>query len=390
LSDSDLYAGREQTRVKHFILQEYLQRFAIIVGHHRGVITYVDCFSGPWNVRSDDLSDSSFSIALQQLRKAREALKTSNKNLKIRCLFLENDPNAFVKLRQFTDSVKDAEVHSLQKELEDAIPDILDFVRQGGPQAFPFLFIDPTGWTGIALETIAPLLRITPGEVLINFMTGHISRFLESPQAETQESFRRLFFSSEFQSRLQGFARRDREDAAVAFYCEQVKQIGSYQYVCPSIVLHPEKDRTHFHLIYATRNLKGVEVFKATEKRSVPVMEEARGEARKRKREKRTGQRELYAGKETHDPSYVNGLRQRYNDQAKKCVLDILKEQASVPYDDLWSASMAFPLTWETDLKAWLNKWKKEGTLAFHKMKANQRVPRLGAGNIVELKEPRA
>jgi three-Cys-motif partner protein len=65
LSDSDLYAGREQTLVKHFILREYLQRFAIIVGHHCNTITYVDCFSGPWNVRSDDLSDSSFSIALQ-------------------------------------------------------------------------------------------------------------------------------------------------------------------------------------------------------------------------------------------------------------------------------------------------------------------------------------
>lgn len=386
MSGSDIYEGREQTLVKHFILQEYLQRFAIIVGYHRGTITYVDCFSGPWNVRSDDFSDSSFSIALQQLRKAREVLKASNRHLKIRCLFLESDPNAFVKLRQFTDSVKDAEVKPLQKKLEDAIPDILDFVHQGGSQAFPFIFIDPTGWTGVALGTIAPLLRITPGEVLINFMTGHISRFLESPQAETQESFRRLFLSPEFQGRLQGFASRDREDAAVDFYCEQVKQIGSYQYVCPAIVLHPEKDRTHFHLIYATRNLKGVEVFKATEKRSVPVMEEARGEARKRKREKRTGQRELYAGKETHDPSYVNGLRRRYNDRARNCVLDIIKQRTRVPYDDLWSTSMAFPLTWEADLKAWLNQWKKEGALEFHRMKSGQRVPQLSEGNHVVMK----
>jgi three-Cys-motif partner protein len=307
--------------------------------------------------------------------------------LKIRCLFLESDPNAFVQLRQFTDSVKDAEVRPLQKKLEDAIPDIIEFIQQGGPQAFPFLFIDPTGWTGIALETIAPLLRITPGEALINFMTDHISRFLQSPQAETRDSFRRLFCSSEFQERLQGLASRDRQDAAVAFYCEQVKRIGSYEYVCPAIVLHREKHRTHFHLIYATRNPRGVEVFKATEKRSVPVMEEARGEARKRKREKRTGQRELYPGKESHDPSYVNALRRRYNDRAKNRVLGILKEKTNVPYDDLWSVSMTFPLTWEADLKTWLNQWRKEGSLDFHKMKTGQRVPRLGEGNLIARKE---
>jgi len=387
LSDPDLYAGREQTLIKHFILQEYLERFAIIVGSHWNSITYVDCFSGPWNVRSDDLSDSSFSIALQQLRKARETLKASNKSLKIRCLFLESDPHAFTRLQQFTDSIRGEEVRPLQKRLEDSIPDILDFIQQGGQRAFPFLFIDPTGWTGIALETIAPLLKIKPGEVLINFMTGHISRFLESPQTETQESFRRLFLSPEFRDRLQGLARRDREDATVAFYCEQVKKVGLYQHVCPSIVLHPEKDRTHFHLIYATRNPKGVEVFKTTEKKSVPVMEEARGEAQKRKREQRTGQGELYVAKETHDPSYVNGLRQRYNDLAKTRVLEILKRKKTVPYDDLWSETTALSLTWESDLKSWLREWRKEGPLEFQRMKTNQRVPKLGIGNVVAWKE---
>ncbi len=387
MSDSDLYIGREQTLIKHFILQEYLERFAIIVGSGWNTITYVDCFSGPWNVQSDDLSDSSFSIALEQLRKARETLKASNKSLKIRCLFLESDPNAFTKLQQYTDSIRDAEVQPLHKKLEDSIPDILDFIQRGGKRAFPFLFIDPTGWTGIALETIAPLLRIKPGEVLINFMTGHINRFLESPQTETQESFRRLFLSPEFQERLQSLAKLGREDAAVTFYCEQVKKVGAYQHVCPSIVLHPEKDRTHFHLIYATRNPRGVEVFKTTEKKSVPVMEEARGEAQKRKREERTGQRELYAGKVTHDPSYVNGLRQRYNGQARSRVFEILKQEKTVPYEILWSETMAFPLTWESDLKSWLLEWKRAATLEFQKMKANQRVPKLGMGNVIAWKE---
>ena len=44
MSQEDLYAGREQTLVKHFILKEYLERFAIIIGSRWQTITYVDCF----------------------------------------------------------------------------------------------------------------------------------------------------------------------------------------------------------------------------------------------------------------------------------------------------------------------------------------------------------
>ena len=74
MSHGDLYTGREQTLVKHFILQKYLQRFAYIVGSHWDTLTYVDCFSGPWNARSENFEDSSFAIALKELRDARTTL----------------------------------------------------------------------------------------------------------------------------------------------------------------------------------------------------------------------------------------------------------------------------------------------------------------------------
>ena len=74
MSNETLYRGREQTLVKHFILRKYLERFARIVGTFADSITYVDCFSGPWNVRSEELKDSSFAIALEELRKAQATL----------------------------------------------------------------------------------------------------------------------------------------------------------------------------------------------------------------------------------------------------------------------------------------------------------------------------
>ncbi len=47
MPDLTLYKGREQTYVKHYILEEYLGRFAHIIGWYWQTIAYVDCFSGP-------------------------------------------------------------------------------------------------------------------------------------------------------------------------------------------------------------------------------------------------------------------------------------------------------------------------------------------------------
>jgi three-Cys-motif partner protein len=159
MSEQDLYDGREQTLVKHFILRKYLERFAHIVGSFADSITYVDCFSGPWNVRSEDLKDSSFSIALTELRKARTTLADRGRALKIRCMFLEKQPEAYARLEEFAREVRDAEVQTRNEELAGSIEDILQFVNRGGSETFPFFFIDPTGWTGFEMELISPLLR---------------------------------------------------------------------------------------------------------------------------------------------------------------------------------------------------------------------------------------
>ncbi len=193
MSNGDFYIDREQTQVKHIILENYLERFAIIVGSRWDTITYVDCFSGPWKVKSEKFEDSSFAIALEQLRKARDIhKKQTGKTLKLRCFFLEKTPSAYAKLKQFADQQDDVKIETKNKKLENAIQDILNFVQDGGPKSFPFIFIDPTGWSGFALETITPLLKLDPVEVLITFMTEHIRRFIEWQQEQNQESFIRL------------------------------------------------------------------------------------------------------------------------------------------------------------------------------------------------------
>jgi three-Cys-motif partner protein len=381
LNTGDLYTGREQTLVKHIILKNYLERFAIIVGSHWDTLTYVDCFSGPWKVKSEKFEDSSFAIALEQLRKARTIHKErTGKTLKLRCFFLEKAPSAYAKLKQFADQQDDVIIETKNKKLENAIQDILRFVKEGGPTSFDFLFIDPIGWSGFAMETIAPLLRLNNGEVLINFMIEYIRRFIEWPQKQNQESFTKLFGSGEFKDILKGLEEKEREDAIVTAYSESVKRVGLFAYTSSAIVLHPTKDRTHFHLVYATRDPKGIEVFKDAEKKAMPVMERTRDEAQKRGRVERTGQTELAFGSmTTHDPSlYFQSLRERYTSRARETILDLIQSKKRLPYDKVWAEAVRFPLTWENDLKEWLRDLECTGRLEFTGLKQTQRVPHRG------------
>jgi three-Cys-motif partner protein len=376
MSNDELYAGREQTQVKHFILQKYLERFAYKVGSHWDALTYVDCFSGPWNARSDVFEDSSFAIALKQLRNARDTLaEQRGRHVRLRCFFLEKNRAAYARLKEFADNVTDAKIETRNATLEESIPDITDFVKRGGAKAFPFIFIDPKGWTGFGMETIAPLLRLNPSEVLVNFMTGHIRRFLESPQEETQDSFKRLFGSGSFREKIEGMAQQNREDAAVQEYTRNAKLVGGFNFGCSAIVLNPEKDRTHFNLIYLTRRPEGVEVFKETEKKAMEVQEAARADAHKRKREARTGQLDLLGSKELHDSSHYESLRERYLAQARGLVLHALESKHRLLYDDAWTLALSEPMSWESDLKQWIEEWKEEGRLEVVGMQPRQRVP---------------
>lgn len=379
MTNDALYERREQTAVKHDILQHYLERFAHIVGFKWDSITYVDGFAGPWNARSTEFKDSSFAIALTELRRAQATHSERGKRLRLRCLFLEEDREAHRQLQRFAEGIKDAEVKVLNASFEQSVTSIIEFVHAGGPGTFPFLFIDPTGWTGFSSRLISPLLRLDPGEVLVNFMTSHIRRF--SADEGSRKSLEELFGSADALDRLAGLSGQDLDDALVAEYSSTLRKQGRFPYVHSAIVLHPEKARTHFHLIYATRHPRGVEVFKETEKRAMPKMEKLRAEAQQRKREERTGQGELFSTTEVtpESPHYVQ-LRERYLGKAKLEVVELLRQLKRVSYDQTWALALRWPLVWESDLKDWI---KNTPSIRVEGLKPRERVPALGESHFL-------
>ena len=341
-------------------------------------ITYVDGFSGPWNVVSEDFSDSSFAIALTELRKAREVYRTKNRTVKLRGFFVEKNRTAYKKLKAFSQAVTDAEVATRLGTFEAAIPEVVEFVRQGGSKNFTFIFIDPTGWSGFAMETIRPLLEVGKAELLINFMTSHIRRFADSAHKETRESFEKMFGNSEFRQHVQGLRFEEKEDALIREYMRNLKKLGHFSHVAAAIVLDPLISRTHFHMIYATRHVAGLQVFKEVEQKAMSVMVDAQAEAQQKRRVSGTGQGELFGSRDLYNPRHYQALRDAYCAKSRRLTLSLLQRRKTVSYDVVWKGAISFPLVWESDLKTWIKKWQIEGMLRIDGLIGKRRVPQVG------------
>ncbi len=372
--DESLYEGREQSGVKHLILQRYLLRFALITGRNWRSITYVDCFSGPWKSQSEKYDDTSFAIAIQQLRDARAQLAKSGIKIDLRAFFIEDNSQSFAQLEQYVGQIDDVEIEVRNRKLEDSVDEICRFVSSADAQTFPFIFIDPKGWTGFALDVIRPLLELSPCEILINFMTQHIIRFINNQ--ESKESFERLFGSARFADNIKDLEQENRVDGAVFKYRDVVSRAGRFDFPGVAGILNPMKNRSHFHLIYLSRHWRGLDVFKDAEKKSMSNMETARARAEQSSREAKSKQTELFAADDAPESEYFRSLRDRYRQLVIDHIESILKKEGRISYDDAWNSWLRYPMVWESDLKDWIK--QESQRIELEGLSARQKVPQRG------------
>jgi three-Cys-motif partner protein len=199
---TDPYSGREQTKVKHFILKHYLQELAFKVLRFSD-LAYVDGFSGPWKSQREDFSDSSFRIAIDVLLDAQRVVHAQTGRLpKVRCFFSENDSKAFAQLTSatapFNKPAEGFEIRTFNGAFEDALPDIESFTKG----YFNLVFIDPTGWTGYSLEKIKRLFSRQKSEVLINFMYDFVNRAASMSDPKTTASLDPILGGPDWENRL--------------------------------------------------------------------------------------------------------------------------------------------------------------------------------------------
>jgi three-Cys-motif partner protein len=291
---ADPYSGREQTEAKHFILRRYLQALAFKVLTFQD-ITYVDGFSGPWETKTDNFSDSSFMIAIAVLRDAqKQYLDRTGVRRRIRCFFSETDPAAFAQLEQavapFRRPAEAFEVKTYFGKFEDAVSEIQTFIGS----SFPLIFIDPTGWTGYPFDKIKSLFARPKCEVLINFMYAFVQRFVYSDDPDTIASLNPILGGPGWRDRLDPSL--ERGPAAEKLFRETLKSIGNFEFVVSTKIDKATTERPHFFITYGTKSLEGLKVFRQTEYDALRQHEKNRANAKERIREERTDTMDMFAG----------------------------------------------------------------------------------------------
>jgi three-Cys-motif partner protein len=259
----DVYRGRIPALVKHALLQSYLEKLVLIIGmKERGKgnaeICYVDCFAGPWGSEDEKLEGTSISLSLKTLAACKDKLASLGVNAHIRALFIEQEPSAFKRLSAYltNDAPKSVEARALEGNFVDLRAEVL---RWAGNEAFTFFFVDPKGWSPIVIDVLKPLLQRPRSEFLINFIYEFINR--TASMSQFRDSMRRLLGKEVV---IDGKTPEERELALVGAYRETLKTVvpsgrkpfnARTAYVT---VMHPEKKRTKYHLIYLSCHPKGI------------------------------------------------------------------------------------------------------------------------------------
>lgn len=366
----DYYRQKEQTYLKHFFLERYLETVAFHIGYTHREFVFVDGFSGPWRSDDEELADTSIRIALDRLNYVAKGLAEQKRNPQIRAVFVEKERKPFAALQRALEQHRhNISVVALAGAFEDNIPEIL----AGVGKAFAFFFIDPKGWTGFAMDTIRPILLHQPGEVMVNFMYDFINRFLNLPTPQNEASLDRFFGTTTWRDIRNA---PDRETASVQLYMEQLRLTGLYTYVTSTRILKPLQNRAYFHLVYATRNPKGIIKFREVERKTFAEQENVRATAQREDRELRTGQTELpfdapLAG------STRETERQKHLSSAHARLIEAL-DQGPILFEDLQPLILQIPLVWSSDLTKLLLDLKRDGQIAIEGMGPRERTPKEG------------
>jgi three-Cys-motif partner protein len=346
------YVDREQTEAKHFILRRYLQELAFKVLHHWDAIAYIDGFSGPWESQTDDFSDTSFMIAISVLKDAqRRIFEQAGRRCKVKCFFSENDSKVYPQLSAsvapYHQPDEGFEVKTFFGDFEDAVTEIQAFAGN----AFPLIFIDPTGWTGYPLAKIKPLFAPAKCEVLINFMYDYINRASGMSDPKTIASLDPILGGPGWSQRLDSALPRGL--AVEKLFRETLRSEGNFAYVVSTNIKKSTADRPFFFLAYGTKSRAGLKAFRQAEYDALKLHAKTRATAKERQREERTRTQDLFA--EMHIESQgdmVDQIVEVQKLEAADELVKMLKRDGSLTFSTVVDRLLQSYMLRETNVKA--------------------------------------
>ncbi len=338
------YVGREQAYVKHHFLAEYVEQLVFKVASRRDVV-YVDGFSGPWKDQGEKFEDTSFGIALEALRSAKQAwARLGRGDRTMTALLVEKDADAYARLQEIIPRYPDITIRTFNDDFVKTVPDLIDAIPT---DAFSFVLMDPKGWK-IDMEAVAPLLRRANCEVVFNFMFTMINWSASMPNAAIQAGLEALMPETDWKHRLDDLEVMNgetvpeaRKRVLVSAINATIARLGGYPYVMETPVLFPTKDRTYYSLIYATRSTKGIEVFRDCQYATLKEQDKVRAELQTARRDDLFGTTDMFGSVVTGNEFAGRWIAEQ-EASAHTALLDgVPADPRSITYGDLWPQVLA-------------------------------------------------
>jgi three-Cys-motif partner protein len=259
-------------------------------------------------------------IALGVLKEAQRTIYEQTRvRRKIRCFFSEKSAAAYQQMvaavAPFHGPGEGFEVMTFQGEFVDAVGAIRKFIGN----AFPLIFIDPTGWTEYPLTKIAPLFAHAKCEVLINFMYGHISRFLTHPDEKIIASLDPILGGPGWEDRLD--LTMNKGPAVEELFRETLKAAGKFGYVVSTRIDKSTQERPHFFLAYGTKDRAGLKAFRETEYKALREHAKNRSAAMTRRLDERANTTSLFP---EFEEASIDDIVDEQKALAKEMLLEML------------------------------------------------------------------
>jgi three-Cys-motif partner protein len=374
------YAGREQSYVKHIFLERYLEALVFKTASTYSHIVYVDGFAGPWQSANEQFEDTSFGIALNALRRAKEAWKRNGRNVRMSAFLVERDGAAYGKLAQIPSRYPDIGIKTYPADFLTVLSEIL---RDIATDAFAFFLIDPKGWR-IPLERLTPLLARNKSEVTFNFMFDFINRAANIDEPIVVNGLNELMPSADWKGRLEEAERRtgrqltpeERKSILVGAFTESLARLGSYQYVAETTVLRPLRDRPLYCLCYATRHERGIEMFRDCQVKALTEQSKARAATKIKHAASSSGQGEFFESLHDMGPDETVAFPEEERKQARETLLGLTPQHpGSISYEKLWPQVLARHVIRRPDVNTIAVHLRDEGKLLFPDWERGKRVP---------------
>ena len=263
-ADPSKWACPPHTRAKHDMLARYLDGWYPIMSSWNGRIVFLDGFAG--RGRYTDGSEGSPIIALKRLINHRSFSQLSHREFVF--FFIEANPDNAASLQKEINALKESSASwppnikefVINAKFDQTAAQMLTQLREQKKNMAPtFAFIDPFGYSGLPMDLLADLLAYPRSELFVNFMVGHVQRFI---QRDGQERAMSSLFGTDLHHVLSGYdGQADRVQHLHDVYVRQLTERVGFKYV-RSFGMINSTGNIGYYLFHGTRHPKGVKLMK--------------------------------------------------------------------------------------------------------------------------------